>query len=210
MELQASVRFIAVPEAHSFPDAILVGAFLCGEDLHSHSWKTAWQIKTNARVNASDQELIRRKLCDQSDTMRVVGARRMASVVLRVSVRHGRLPCTEIQFLLRLADFFKRRFQFSFEVEFGNFPGHGRKQSKISRMPCRGRITEDVPAAGINPERRDSYRTFAQGQEVVLCKAVRLGDLGNQQWIIGAVIGCQNVANKAIIVAIDVRSNRVD
>src|SRR5438552_5274831 len=86
MELQASVRFIAVPEAHSLPDTIPVGTFLCREDLHSHSWKTAWPMETNARVNARDQELIRRKLCHQSDTMCVVGARRMASVVLRVAV----------------------------------------------------------------------------------------------------------------------------
>ena len=118
-------------------------------------------MKTNAHIDARNQKFIRRELCDQGDTVRVIGPRRTAAIMLRKSVGDGRLPGAKIQFLLRSTNLFHRSFQFAFKVQFRDLSHHRSQQRKVPRVRGGRHIAEDIPAAWIDAEGRNSDRTFA-------------------------------------------------
>src|SRR5690348_18224360 len=127
-------------------------------------------MKTDARIHSGDEKLVRPELGDERGAVGISVARRPPAVVLRITIRHGCLPCAKIQLLLRLAGFLHRGLELALEVQLGDLPDHGSKQPEYPCMSRRGTVAEDVPAPGINPEWRHAHGAFAKDQEIVFCK----------------------------------------
>ena len=125
MELEATISFVAVPQAEGFPDAILVETLLDRKELTANPGEFAGKVEDDARIDAGYEKFIGAELGDESDAMRVFGAGCGTSVVLREAESDSGLPGAKIELLGGLALFFDGGFQFAVEIELGDFAIHG-------------------------------------------------------------------------------------
>src|SRR5215471_14441536 len=172
VELQATIRFIAVPQSYGLPDSVLIRTFLRRKDLHSHSRQSLRKMEADAHVHSADQKLVRTELRNQRYSVRVTGSWRTAPVVLRKTIRYRRLPRAKIKLLLGFASLLHGCLQLALEVRLGDLPDHGREQRKVPRMAGGRSVAEDIPAMWIDAKRGNPYCTFSQRQKIVAGKRV--------------------------------------
>src|SRR5581483_7041634 len=96
-KVQAEVCLVVVPQAQELPVVVFVAAFFGTKNLHV-ALILGGKVEIYARINASDQKFIRRKLRDECPSpMLFCTGRLRAAVPLWVAESNRRFPLAEVE-----------------------------------------------------------------------------------------------------------------
>src|ERR1700759_5259594 len=99
VEAQPTIRLIPIPQTKHLPNTVLIAPLLSGHQFTPHPGKLSRQMKTDARVNAGYEKLIRSNPRHKCSSMRILRARSSAPIGLREAKSNRRLPVAEVNLL---------------------------------------------------------------------------------------------------------------
>ena len=133
---------------------------------------------------------------NESRTVEIFRPGSRPPISLRKSERDGSLPVSKRDFLSGLSRLFNRGLQFSVEFKLRDVTVHWSEQGEIPGMGSPRFVTEDIPTGSIDCKRREAKISFAQCIEEELSEAIAATGLRDQQRIVRAAIGVDNITIK--------------